>query len=168
MQNSFTTLRLVALACFVAVCSSALTATLFLTIGKAGETKNLVTADLTPIKDDTYNLGTSTLRWKSVQLGPGTLFMQDQLTGKQVALTVYKGALQIGGATSVRVGATQLTSEGILFPDGSLLQSGNSPSGSSNYTAQNICVETLNSEISLGTCESLNVSGRDKTLMLSK
>lgn len=168
MQSEFRPLRLVALASLVAVCSSALTATIFLTVGNAGEAKNLVSADLTPSKDDAFNLGTANLRWKSIQLGPGTLFMQDQLTGKQVALTVSKGALQIGGATSVRVGATQLTSEGILFPDGSLLQSGTSPSGNPNYTAQNICVETLNSEISLGTCESLNVSGRDKTLMLSK
>jgi hypothetical protein len=168
MNNSFNPLRLVALASLVAICSSALTATLFLTIGNAGETKNLISADLSPSKDDAYNLGTSNLRWKSIQLGPGTLFMQDQVTGKQVALTVSKGALQIGGATSVRVGATQLTSEGILFPDGSLLQSGTSPSGNPNYTAQNICVETVNSQISLGTCESLNVSGRDKTLMMSK
>jgi hypothetical protein len=168
MQSSFTPLRLVALASLVAICSSALTATIFLTVGNAGETKNLFSADLTPSKDDAYNLGTSNLRWKSIQLGPGTLFMQDQVTGKQVALTVSQGALQIGGATSVRVGATQLTSEGILFPDGSLLQSGTSPSGNPNYTAQNICVETVNSEISLGTCESLNVSGYDKTLMMSK
>jgi hypothetical protein len=124
--------------------------------------------DFTPNKDDTYNLGTSKLRWRSVQLGPGTLFMQDKATGKQAALTVSAGALQIDGATAIRLGGTQVTKEGIIFPDGSILQSGANVGTTSGYAPQNICIETLNSVITMGTCSSRNVSGVTTTILMKK
>lgn len=68
---------------------------------------------LLPAKDNTYSLGSSTLRWKSIQLGPGTLYIQDQLTGKQAGLTVRSGALLLNGADSLRIGNIQLTASGI-------------------------------------------------------
>jgi hypothetical protein len=125
-------------------------------------------SDFTPTLDDTYNLGTSDLRWKSIQLGPGTLFMQDKATGKQAALTISEGALQIDGATAIKLGDTSLTKEGIIFPDGSLLQSGASVGSTSGFAPQNICIETLNSVITLGTCVSRNVSGVTTTILMKK
>jgi hypothetical protein len=132
-----------------------------LAIKKAG-------SDFTPTLDDTYNLGSTKLRWKSIQLGPGTLFMQDRTTGKQAALTVSAGALQIDGATAIRLGGTQVTKEGIIFPDGSLLQSGANVGTTSGYAPQNICIETLNSVITMGTCASRNVSGVTTTILMKK
>jgi hypothetical protein len=132
-----------------------------LAIKKAG-------SDFTPTLDDTYNLGSTKLRWKSIQLGPGTLFMQDRTTGKQAALTVSAGALQIDGATAIRLGGTQVTKEGIIFPDGSLLQSGANAGTTSGYAPQNICIETLNSVITMGTCASRNVSGVTTTILMKK
>jgi hypothetical protein len=132
-----------------------------LAIKKAG-------SDFTPTLDDTYNLGSAKLRWKSIQLGPGTLFMQDRTTGKQTALTVSAGALQIDGATAIRLGGTQVTKEGIIFPDGSLLQSGANVGTTSGYAPQNICIETLNSVITMGTCASRNVSGVTTTILMKK
>ena len=36
---------------------------------------NAATGDLIPSADDVYTLGTPVFRWKSLQLGPGTIFI---------------------------------------------------------------------------------------------
>jgi hypothetical protein len=161
-------LKQLGLIAVVSVLASLLTITLSsyvlpetLAVKKAG-------SDFTPTLDDTYNLGTSKLRWKSVQLGPGTLFMQDRATGKQAALTISAGALQIDGATAIRLGGTQVTKEGIIFPDGSIVESGANVGSTSGYAPQNICIETLNSVITMGTCASRNVSGVTTTILMKK
>ncbi len=71
------------------------------------------TGDLIPSADNVYTLGTSVFRWKSLQLGPGTLFIQDAGTGKQAGLSVEDGVLLIDGADSLRIGNVRLTATGI-------------------------------------------------------
>ena len=72
-----------------------------------------VSADVVPTIDNTFTLGTLTKRWKSLQLGPGTLYIQDQATGAQAGLTVNSGSLLIDGTDSLRIGNVQLTKTGI-------------------------------------------------------
>ena len=72
-----------------------------------------LTTDLIPSLDNTFVLGTPTKRWKSLQLGPGTLFLEDVITGFQAGLTVSGGTLLIDGADSLRIGNIRLTSTGI-------------------------------------------------------
>jgi hypothetical protein len=72
-----------------------------------------LTGDLVPSIDNRFSLGTALFRWKSLQLGPGTLFIQDQITGAQVGLTVKDGALLLDGADSLRIGNTRLTTTGL-------------------------------------------------------
>ena len=69
--------------------------------------------DLVPSEDNKFNLGTSAFRWKSLQLGPGTLFIEDLTTGLQAGLTVRDGVLQIDGANALKVGNIQLTETGL-------------------------------------------------------
>ena len=110
-----------------------------------------VTGDLIPSADNFYTLGTSTFRWKSLELGPGTIFIEDGGTGKQAGISVEDGVLLIDGAETLRLGNVQLTTTGlrsllrsqditigqpgdsgylalatgIRFPDGSTLTSAN-------------------------------------------
>jgi hypothetical protein len=70
-------------------------------------------ADLIPAIDNTYTLGSPTFRWKGLQLGPGTLYIQDIKTGVQAGLTVDNGTLLIDGADSLRIGNLRLTATGI-------------------------------------------------------
>jgi hypothetical protein len=79
-----------------------------------------VSGNLIPAKDNTYTLGTANNRWKGLQLGPGTLFIQDNKTGKQAGITVANSALLINGINSIKIGETQLTAAGLLFPDGTV------------------------------------------------
>ena len=69
--------------------------------------------DLIPAQDDVFSLGSSTYRWKGLQLGPGTLYIEDQVTGLQAGLTVNGGTLLIDGADSLRIGNIRLTTNGI-------------------------------------------------------
>ncbi|MFZ9308205.1 MAG: hypothetical protein ACO244_06670, partial [Ilumatobacteraceae bacterium] len=110
-----------------------------------------VTGDLIPSADNIFTLGTSTFRWKSLELGPGTIFIEDVGTGKQAGISVQDGVLLIDGADTLRLGNVQLTATGlrsilrsqditigqpgdsgylalatgIRFPDGSTLTSAN-------------------------------------------
>jgi hypothetical protein len=72
-----------------------------------------ITGDMIPAVDNLYNLGTSSFRWKGLQLGPGTLFIQDTVTGAQAGLTVTDGSLLIDGADSLRIGNVRLTATGL-------------------------------------------------------
>ena len=74
-----------------------------------------VNGDLVPAIDNTYSLGTSEKRWKSLQLGPGTLWIQDSadVPVHQVGLTVNGGALLLDGADSLRIGNMRLTATGL-------------------------------------------------------
>lgn len=85
--------------------------------GKAGTCSPLDTAslggNLVPAKDNVYSLGTPSKRWKGLQLGPGTLFIQDTVTGKQVGLTIENGTLIIEGGSAIRVGNIRFTETGI-------------------------------------------------------
>jgi len=69
--------------------------------------------DLIPAVDNLYSLGDPTHRWKGLQLGPGTLYIQDQVSGLQAGLTVNDGTLLLDGTDSLRIGNIRLTKKGI-------------------------------------------------------
>ena len=74
-----------------------------------------VSGNLLPSVDNRYNLGSEQFRWKSLQLGPGTLWIQDSeiIPPTQVGLTVNSGALLLDGADSLRIGNMRLTATGL-------------------------------------------------------
>jgi len=74
---------------------------------------SLIDGNLVPSRDNFYTLGSSQFRWKDLQLGPGTLFIEDPETGNQVAITVNDGSLLLDGADSLRIGNIRLTAAGI-------------------------------------------------------
>ena len=69
--------------------------------------------DLIPAKDNLFTLGSETRRWKGLQLGPGTLYIEDITTGLQAGISVDGGALLVDGADSLRIGNLRLTKTGI-------------------------------------------------------
>ena len=70
-------------------------------------------ANLVPAKDNTYSLGTSKLRWKDLQVGPGTIYLEDKETGLQVGLTVSAGTLLLDKVENLRLGNIRITKDGI-------------------------------------------------------
>ena len=58
-----------------------------------------------PTVDNLYNLGTPALRWANLQIGPGTIYIQDQAPPyTQVGISVYDGTLLLDGVQSIRTG----------------------------------------------------------------
>jgi hypothetical protein len=74
---------------------------------------------LVPTQDNVFTLGTNQYRWNSLHLGPGTLYIEDAVTGEPAAISVNNGALFIDGAESLRLGNIQMTTSGLLslLPD---------------------------------------------------
>jgi len=70
-------------------------------------------ANLIPSKDNTFSLGTAKLRWKDIQVGPGTIYLEDKVTGQQVGLTVDAGTLLLDKVENLRLGNIRITKDGI-------------------------------------------------------
>jgi hypothetical protein len=86
--------------------------------GPAGPCTNildleLVNGNIVPAIDNVFSIGSAKLRWKDLQLGPGTLYIEDAKTGKQVGVTVNEGSFLIDGADSLRLGNIRLTATGL-------------------------------------------------------
>jgi hypothetical protein len=86
--------------------------------GPAGPCTNildleLVNGNIVPAIDNVFSIGSEKLRWKDLQLGPGTLYIEDAITGKQVGVTVNEGSFLIDGADSLRLGNIRLTATGL-------------------------------------------------------
>ena len=63
-----------------------------------------ISGNIIPSEDNTYSLGSTEYCWKSVHIGPGTLYITDQTLGTDAELTVDNGVLQINGANQLQVG----------------------------------------------------------------
>ncbi len=72
-----------------------------------------LSSNLLPSKDNVFSLGSPKLRWKDIQVGPGTIYLEDKTTGEQVGLTVIGGTLLLDGTDSLRIGNIRLTENGI-------------------------------------------------------
>lgn len=62
-----------------------------------------LTGDITPSITNIYNLGSQTLRWADVWIGPNTINIIDTVTGNNAGLNVVNGVLQISGANQLQV-----------------------------------------------------------------
>ena len=73
---------------------------------------SLIDGDVTPTFDNVYSLGTPELRWKSVSIGGGALYITDSGNNNQVAITVSNGVFNIDGIAQAQlpnVAVTNLT-----------------------------------------------------------
>jgi len=77
--------------------------------------------NLTPSLDNTYYLGSETIKWKSVYIGPGSIYIQDTANAAISAeLTVTNGVLQINGANQLQVGQLKFVDNTIQSTTGNI------------------------------------------------
>ena len=67
-------------------------------------TASSTTANIIPSTGNTYSLGSPTVKWKSMYIGPGSVYITDKTLGTNAELTVDNGVLQINGANQLQVG----------------------------------------------------------------
>ena len=70
---------------------------------------DLFDGDLIPAVDNLYTLGTSALRWKSISIGGGTLYITDSGNGNEVAVTVANGVFNIDGIVQAQLANVRVT-----------------------------------------------------------
>jgi hypothetical protein len=79
-----------------------------------------VNTDIIPAIDNFYNLGSSSLRWKSINVGPGTIYITDQTLLTQSSLSVDNGVLQVNGANQLQVGQLKFVDNTIESTTGAI------------------------------------------------
>lgn len=62
-----------------------------------------VTGDILPSADNTYVLGNSSYRWRSISVGDGTIYITDAVTGAEAALTIEDGVFFIDGIAQAQL-----------------------------------------------------------------
>ena len=65
--------------------------------------------DIIPITDNVVNLGSSSKRFHSIFIGPGTINITDQTLSTNAAVTVNNGVFNIGGITQAQLPTVNLT-----------------------------------------------------------
>ena len=63
-----------------------------------------ISGNIIPSEDNTYSFGSTEYRWKSLHIGPGTLYITDQTLGTNAEITVDNGVLLVNGANQLQVG----------------------------------------------------------------
>jgi hypothetical protein len=75
--------------------------------------------NILPSRDNVYNLGSTSYRWKELYLGPNSLNMIDEGNGNDVKINVSNGILALDGADTLRFGNIKFTDSGIASDLGS-------------------------------------------------
>ena len=70
--------------------------------------------NIIPSRDDTYDLGSPSKRWRDLYLGPNSLHMLDAVTGTPIRMNVQDGALIFENANTVKFGNMRFTTTGII------------------------------------------------------
>jgi len=82
--------------------------------------EGLTKLDLIPLTDNVYSLGTTSSRWKSINVGPGTITITDQTLNTAADISVDNGVLQINGANQLQVGQLKFVDNTIESTTGAI------------------------------------------------
>jgi hypothetical protein len=64
----------------------------------------IVNTNILPVTTNISNLGSPTKRWKSVYIGPGTIYVLDETLGKDIAIGARDGLLYVQNGSGLTVG----------------------------------------------------------------
>lgn len=70
--------------------------------------------DIIPTLDNTFNLGSPERRWKSMHVGPGSLYLYDIVNHVTAELSIDNGILKINGANQLQVGQLKFVDNNIV------------------------------------------------------
>ena len=75
----------------------------------------IVNTNILPVTTNISNLGSPTKRWKSVYIGPGTIYVLDETLGKDIAIGARDGLLYVQNGAGLTVGEFTLIDNQILL-----------------------------------------------------
>ena len=83
--------------------------------GGAGIDLLAIGSNVIPSVDNFYTLGNASLRWKSISIGSGTIYITDAGNNNQVALTINNGVFNIDGIVQAQLSNIAVTN--LTFSD---------------------------------------------------
>jgi hypothetical protein len=120
-----------------------------------------VTTNIVPDTDNTRSLGTAEKRFSEIHIGPGTIYITDDVTGDDAGLTVSDGVLQIDGANQLQVGQLKFVDNNIESTSGSTaIEIGQTSSSANLVLKRNTVIDatkTLAVKKILGTAASTDI-----------
>lgn len=113
--------------------------------------------DLLPSANNRISLGNSELRWRSLFLGSGYIFMQDEKNlESQVGINFADGTLMFNGASALQIGNIRIASTpGVDVR-------------TETYEATAICIEEKVNVIHLLSCEKNGITGIDSSMLVKQ
>jgi len=90
-----------------------------LVLNSQGTGDVLINTNILPVATNLSNLGSPEQRWKSVYVGPGTIFVLDETLGKDIAIGARDGLLYIQNGVGLRVGEFTLIDNQIKIANNS-------------------------------------------------
>jgi hypothetical protein len=120
-----------------------------------------VTTNIVPDTDNTHSLGTAEKRFSEMHIGPGTIYITDDVTGDEAGLTVSDGVLQVDGANQLQVGQLKFVDNNIESTSGSTaIEIGQTSSSANLVLKRNTVIDatkTLAVKKILGTTASTDI-----------
>lgn len=101
-----------------------------------------VNMDILPSADNTYTLGNSSYRWKSISVGDGTIYITDGVTGDEAALTIEDGVFFIDGIAQAQLPNIAVTN--LTFADNTTQTTAAVAQVNSDWNATSGIAEILN------------------------
>ena len=77
----------------------------------------IVNTNILPVATNVSNLGSPTRRWKAVYVGPGTIYVQDETLGTDIAIGARDGSLYIQNGNGLKVGEFTFVDNQIKITD---------------------------------------------------
>ena len=77
----------------------------------------IVNTNIVPVTNNISTLGTPTKRWKSIYLGPGTIYIFDETLGKDIAIGARDNLLYVQNGAGLSVGEFTLVDNQIKIAD---------------------------------------------------
>jgi hypothetical protein len=106
-------------------------------------TASSTTANIIPATGNTYSLGSPTVKWQSLYIGPGSVYITDKTLGTNSELTVNNGVLQINGANQLQVGELKFVDNTIESTAGNVdIQLGLTSSSANLLLNRNVVLAT--------------------------
>ena len=106
--------------------------------------------NLIPATSNFYNLGSPTVKWGNIYLGPNTIYMTDTVTGNTGNLVLQNGILTINGVTALGAGNTTIYANGTIVSANVVITGSLQSNTATAYFSNSIATKTLSDSFVYG------------------
>jgi hypothetical protein len=106
--------------------------------------------NLIPATSNFYNLGSPTVKWGNLYIGPNSIYMTDTVTGNTGNLVLQNGILNINGVTALGAGNTTIYANGTIVSANVVVTGSLQSNTATSYFSNSIATKTLSDSFVYG------------------